>query len=203
ITWVGNALGVLGREELSDDIPGVVKPTLFRQSPTANGGGFLVDGGSHLITELIWCTRRRITEVAAIMDNVDHDVRAALTLRLDNGATATLSNTADSVRRDKRQRSIYCGSMGTAWVRGFPFHLDLDSGGQVHCWSDEELPTPPSPVDDFIACISEQREPQITGAEAVHVVEVLEAAYASARERRTVTVGQTDTTSSSSNAISS
>ena len=38
ISWVGNALGVLGREPLPDDMPGVVPPTLFRGDPQANGG---------------------------------------------------------------------------------------------------------------------------------------------------------------------
>jgi predicted dehydrogenase len=47
ITWVGNALGVLGREPLPDDLPGVVPPTLFRGDRNTAGDGFLTDGGSH------------------------------------------------------------------------------------------------------------------------------------------------------------
>lgn len=37
------------------------------------------------------------------------DVRAVLSLRLDDGATATLSNTADSQVRGKRHHSLYLG----------------------------------------------------------------------------------------------
>ena len=43
INWLGNALGVLGIEDLPEHMPGVVKPTLFRSSAHENGGGFLID----------------------------------------------------------------------------------------------------------------------------------------------------------------
>ena len=86
INWVGNALGVLGLEPLPDSLPGVVKPTLFRGDAAQNGGGFLVDGGSHLLCELLWCTGLRVAEVSAHMDNPDWDLRVALALTLENGA---------------------------------------------------------------------------------------------------------------------
>ena len=95
INWVGNALGVLGLEPLPDSLPGVVKPTLFRGDAAQNGGGFLVDGGSHLLCELLWCTGLRVAEVSAHMDTPDWDLRVALALTLENGGLATLSNTAD------------------------------------------------------------------------------------------------------------
>ena len=53
INWLGNALGVLGVEDLPQRMPGVVRPTLFRSSPHENGGGFLIDSGSHLLCELL------------------------------------------------------------------------------------------------------------------------------------------------------
>ena len=186
ITWVGNALGVLGREELPDTLPGVVKPTLFRADAGANGGGFLVDGGSHLLCELIWCTNRRVLEVTGLMDDAGSDVRAVLSLRLDNGATATVTNTADSKIRAKRHHSLYCGSQGTATIVGVPFTVTVDADGHRDSRTEDELPAPPTPVGDFIDAVRGRGAPLIDGDSAVHVVEILEAAYRSARDRRAV-----------------
>lgn len=187
IHWVGNALGVLGLDELSPNLPGVVPPTLFRQDPRQNGGGFFTDGGSHLLCELLWCTGRRVVEVSAHMDRPDWDVRAALGLKLDNGALATVSCTADSRILAKRQHSLYYGSKATAQLRGFPFTVHFTpEGGAEQCFNEDELPPPPTPIEDLLACIVQEAAPQMAAADAVHIVEVLEAAYLAAAEGRTV-----------------
>ena len=186
IHWVGNARGVLGLEPLPDDMPGVVKPTLYRANAAQNGGGFLIDGGSHLICELLWCTGRRVISVAAQMDDAGFDVRCALALHLDNGAYATVSQCADSQIRAKRQHSLYYGSAGTAVMRGFPFWVELECGQVVERFGEEELQEPPSPVGDFIDCALGRSAPEIEGETAVHVVEIINAAAQSAREGRTI-----------------
>ena len=186
IHWVGNARGVLGLEPLPDDMPGVVKPTLYRADAAQNGGGFLIDGGSHLICELLWCTGRRVISVAAQMDDAGFDVRCALALHLDNGAYATVSQCADSRIRAKRQHSLYYGSAGTAVMRGFPFWVELECGQVVERFGEEELQEPPSPVGDFIDCALGRGAPEIEGETAVHVVEIINAAAQSAREGRTI-----------------
>jgi predicted dehydrogenase len=188
IHWVGNAKGVLGLEELPANMPGVVAPTLFRQNREENGGGFLVDGGSHLICELIWCSGLRVRQVTAQMDNAEWDVRAVLTLELENGAFATISNLGDSAIRDKRQHSLYYGSTGTATVRGFPGRIMLETDGQTRNIHEQELPAPPSPVGNLVDCMLGQGEPEISGETAVHVVEVLSAAYESAQSGKRVTI---------------
>ena len=186
IHWVGNARGVLGLEPLPDDMPGVVKPTLYRANAAQNGGGFLIDGGSHLICELLWCTGRRVISVAAQMDDAGFDVRCALALHLDNGAYATVSQCADSQIRAKRQHSLYYGSAGTAVMRGFPFWVELECRQAVERFGEEELQEPPSPVGDFIDCALGRSAPEIEGETAVHVVEIINAAAQSAREGRTI-----------------
>lgn len=182
IHWVSDARGVLGLEPLPDDLPGVVHPTLFRGDPAQNGGGFFVDGGSHLICELLWCTGLKAVEVTAQMDNPEWDLRTALTLRLDNDALATLSMRADSNIFDKRQLSLYYGTAGTAAFRGFPFEVTLErpEGAPVRL-GEKELPAPPSPVGNFIDCILDRGRPELDGSTAVHIVEILQAAYESAR----------------------
>lgn len=189
INWMGNAKAVLGLEPLSDDMPGVVKPTLYRADSAQNGGGFLIDGGSHLVCELLWCTGHKVVEVTAQMDDADFDLRCALTMRLDNGAYATLSQRADSQIRAKRQHSIYYGSAGTAIIRGFPFWVKMESGKVVEQFREDELKDPPSPVGNFVDCILNSGKPEIDGATAVHVVEIIQAAARAAREGRTVKIG--------------
>ncbi len=123
----------------------MVRPTLFRQNSQANGG-FLTDGGSHLLTELVWCTGHRVVEVSCLMDDATADVRAVLCMRLDNGATATLANTADSRIRSKRHHSLYLGSAGTAQIRGVPFAVtvETDRGGATQ--AEQDLPPAPTPA---------------------------------------------------------
>lgn len=181
IHWVGNALGVLGLEDLPESMPGVVPPTLFRNDPGKNGGGFFTDGGSHLLCELLWCMQRRVVEVTAQMDRPDWDVRAALGLRLDNGALATVSCTADSQIRAKRQHSLYYGSKATIELRGFPFEVKvLPQEGAAESHHENDLPAAPTPVDNLVECALGGGAPAISPAEAVHLVEILEAAYRSA-----------------------
>jgi predicted dehydrogenase len=177
---------VLGLEALPADLPGVVRPSLFRGDPAQNGGGFLMDGGTHLISELLWCTGLQVAEVSALMDNPHWDVRAALNLRLSNGALATLSILADSGTAAKRQHSLYYGSAGTAELRGFPFTVRISAGGEERHRREDELPAPPTPVADLANCILRQGQPAMEGAMAVHVVEVIQAAYDSARSGGTV-----------------
>ena len=186
INWMGNARAVLGLEPLPDDMPGIVKPTLYRADSAQNGGGFLVDGGSHLICELLWCTGRKVVEVTAQMDDADFDLRCALTLRLDNGAYATLSQRADSQIRAKRQHSVYYGSGGTAIIRGFPFSIKMESGKIVEEFREDELRDPPSPVEDFVRCVLSGNKPEIDGETAVHIVEIIQAAARAAREERAI-----------------
>jgi predicted dehydrogenase len=185
IHWVGNAKGVLGLEPLPQDLPGIVPPTLFRGDPRQNGGGFLMDGGSHLICELVWCTGLKVVELTAQMDDPAFDLRAVLTLRLENGALATLGNIADSSLRAKRQHSLYCGSKGTARARGFPFEIWLERGGALEHFSETQLAAPPTPVGNFVDCLLGRGRPEIDGDTAVHVVEIVRAAQeAAARGER-------------------
>ncbi len=186
VHWVGNAKGVLGLEALPADLPGVVRPSLFRGDAAQNGGGFLMDGGTHLISELLWCTGLRVAEVSAVMDDADWDVRAALSARLSNGALATLSILADSGTPAKRQHSLYYGSAGTAELRGFPFSLRITGGKEELHRREDELPAALTPVGDLVECIRRQGLPAMSGELAVHVVEVIQAAYRAAQRTQPV-----------------
>jgi predicted dehydrogenase len=113
-------------------------------------------------------------------------VRAALNLRLSNGALATLSILADSGTAAKRQHSLYYGSAGTAELRGFPFTVRIAAGKEELQRREDELPAPPTPVADLVDCILRHGQPAMAGELAVHVVEVIQAAYDSARSAQMV-----------------
>ena len=166
-------------------MPGVVRPTLFRSSPHENGGGFLIDGGSHLLCELLWYTQSRIEFVTAQMDQAAFDLRAVLTMTRGNGVMATLSQAADSRVRDKRRCSLYFGSEAMAEITGVPFEVLLRKGvagdGQViESAREQNLPPAPTPVGDFIDCVREgnERAPLLDNDLAIHIVEVIAAADA-------------------------
>lgn len=189
VHWVGNAKGVLGLEALPANLPGVVRPSLFRGDAAQNGGGFLMDGGTHLVSELLWCTGLRVRAVSAVMDDAAWDVRAALSLRLSNGALATISELGDSGIAAKRQHSLYYGSAGTAQLQGFPFTVRIHAGQEEVQYREDELPAAPTPVGDLVECIRRQGSPAMSGELAVHVVEVIQAAYAAAASAQVVQLG--------------
>ena len=120
------------------------------------------------------------------MDTPDWDLRVALALTLENGALATLSNTADSAIRGKRHHSLYYGSSGTAVTRGFPFEVTVDAAGQSERVDEAELP--PTPVDNLVDCAQGRGVPELDGETAVHIVEILDAAYRAARSGHKVTL---------------
>ena len=187
IHWVGNAAGVFGLEPLPDSLPGVVRPTSFRSDPSLNGGGYLIDGGCHLICGLLWCTGLSVKGVTAQMDNAQWDIRAVLGLELSNGALASLSCVADSQVGAKRHRELYFGSAGTATVSGVPFALSIEgTKGDDGQWTEAQLPAGSDPVDNLVDCMLGRDVPALAGEVAVHVVEVVNGAYEAARTGRRV-----------------
>jgi predicted dehydrogenase len=187
IHWVGNVEAVFGAAPMPSSLPGVVLPTLFRHDPALNGGGYFVDGGSHLVCELVWCTGLKVVEVSAQMDNPEWDMKSAVSLRLDNGALATITCTANSAIFDKRAHSLYFCSKGNAFFRGMPFAVTIEpKGGPASTTSEKDLPKPPSPLGNWLDCILRKTKPEMEGETAVHIVAVVEAAYRSARTRQTV-----------------
>ena len=187
--WLGNAEAVFGAVPMPDSLPGVVPPTLFRKDPQLNGGGWFVDGGSHLICELIWCTGLKVAEVAAQMDDAEWDLQGSLSLKLENGALGTITWNARSGIFDKRVHSLYFGSKGSAIFRGVPFNVTLEKHKQEAVTrSEDELPPASSPLQNWLDSILGRSQPELSEGDATHIVEVLTAAYQSAREGRTVRI---------------
>ena len=181
INWVGDVREVYGKIPFPENLPGVVPPTTFRADPKMAGGGHLLDGGSHLVCEILWATKLRPIAVSAIMDDADTDLRCAVNLRLENGAFCTISLVGDSEVR-RRFHSTYFGSKGTLIVDGIPFKVTMQKpDGELLVHEEDQMETPQQPVDNFIDAILGRAQPLSTGDDGLRVVEVIEAAYQSSR----------------------
>ncbi len=181
INWIGNAEHVFGLTPMPESMPGVVRPTLFRSDPKLGGGGHFIDSGSHLVSELLWCTGLKVREVCALMDNAEFDMRANVSLTLENGAVCSVSNVGNS-KIARRIHHIYFGSKATLFVDGTPFKITICRPDQEpEIVPDDDLPSAPQPVDNLIDAILEKTQPLCSADDGLQVVEAIEAAYISAR----------------------
>jgi predicted dehydrogenase len=184
----GSAAAVFGDAPLPADLPGVVPPTLYRSDPEQCGGGYFIDGGSHLVSEVLWVTGLKAIAVSCHMDATPSDRRAALTLTLENGALATIVTLGDSQHAGRRVRNTIAGSRGTITVEGFDFLTTIDSGDESESFREADLPPIPGPVTNLVDAI---RGHALVASPAEHgaaVVEIIHAAYESAATGQRVAV---------------
>jgi predicted dehydrogenase len=189
--WTGNADYVFGRAPRPADLPGIIPPTLYRADADQCGGGYFIDGGSHLISDLLWTSGLRVTNVSCTMDSLPLDSRAALTLTLENGAAASVMCVGNSRLGERRVRNVLAGSGGTITVEGFEFRTTIrQAGAEPESFTQAELPAVAGPVDNFIDAVHGRAELTSPPEHGVHVVEVVEAAYRSAESGRVVPIAQ-------------
>ena len=187
--WTGNAEYVFGRAPMPEKGVGVVPPTLFRADPELNGGGYFQDGGSHLVSQMLWVTGLRVRRVAALMDATPTDLRIALSLEMENGAVATITGIGDSKLSNRRVRNIWGAANGSITVINPEFETTIMFQGQEHRkFKESDLLPIPGPVANFVDAIQGRGKLFSTGEHGAHVVEVVEAAYESATSGRTITL---------------
>ena len=186
MSWVGDVGHVFGKIPLPDGLPGVVPPTLYRADPNLAGGGLLIDGGSHIVSEALWTTKLAAKTVNAMMDDTDTDMRCVVGIQYENDAHCSISMVGDSKIR-RRVHSTYFGSKGTIMVDGMPFSVTILKPDEEPVIIDEdEMHQAPQPVDNFIDAILGRTEPLSTGVDGMKAVEVIDAAYQSAKTGKTV-----------------
>ena len=188
ICWSGSAAAVFGLAPMPDQMPGIVKPTLFRADPSANGGGYLFDGGGHLLSELLWVTGRQPVELLAVMDNVPGDMRASLTIRLEGNLIAHIMAIGDSAYPDRRIRSAYQGSSGTLIAAGSPFAITWSEPGRSETEHEDQMSAVPTPVSDWLDCIETGRTPRGSASHGLTVSRMLAASYESAQTGRSISL---------------
>jgi predicted dehydrogenase len=160
-----------------------VLPTLFRSDPAQCGGGAFMDGGAHLVSELLWVTGLGVKRVACVMDDVPTDRRTALSLILSNGAVATISSVAVSSAAGRRVHNTFAGSKGLITVEGFEFQTTVrPDGGVVETFAEADLPPVPGPVTNLVDAIQHRAGIASDAAHGVQVQHAIEAAYQSACE---------------------
>jgi predicted dehydrogenase len=189
MSWTGNAEYVFGEAPKPADLPGIVPPTMYRADPEQCGGGYLIDGGSHLVSEVLWVTDLRCRRVTCEMDETPSDRRCAVTLTLENGAIVTINSVGNSKHASRRVLNTFAGSGGTIRVEGFEFQTSIQTeGADPDVFTERDLPPVAGPVDNFVDAIR-ARGPLYAPAEhGAHVVEVIEAAYESAQTGRAVSI---------------
>ena len=185
--WSGTAGYLFGRGPQPQNLPGVVPPTSYRADPELNGGGYFVDGGPHMVSELIWVTGQRIRRVAAFMDETPSDMRATLSVEFENGAVGTLNSIGDSRYPQRRVLNIFGCANGTVQIKNFDFETTITQVGQEpETFKEADLAVVGTPVGNFADAIRGIAPLFSPGEHGAHVVEVVEAAYRSAATGRAV-----------------
>lgn len=155
------------------------------------GGGAVMDHTVHLVDMMRWYLRSEVTEVYAQTnhifhaDTVDVETGGLLMVTFDNGVFASIDCSWS--------RPPYWPSWG-----GLAFEMVTDRGAVVvdafkqnltvyrpdvqrPVWSYWGSDSNQSMINEFIASMREDREPSITGEDGLRAVQVVEAAYESAR----------------------
>ncbi|MCC6730636.1 MAG: Gfo/Idh/MocA family oxidoreductase [Chthonomonadales bacterium] len=181
LCWTGNAEYVFGEAPRPADLPGVVPPTMYRADPSLSGGGYLIDGGSHLVSEVLWVAGRRAVRVACLADALPSDRRAALAMELEGGATATLTCVGNSRLGERRVRNTIAGSAGTIVVEGFGFDTRIRTrDGREEGFSERDLPPATGPIANLVDAIRGRAPLHSPAEHGADVACVIEAAYRSA-----------------------
>lgn len=187
--WTGSAEFVFGKTPAPDNLPGVVPPTMYRADPEQNGGGYFIDGGSHLVSEMLWVTGKKALSVSAVMDNAPTDMRASLLIQLEGGAIATINSIGDSKYKDRRVRNIFGAQHGTVNVEGFDFETTIRIQGQEQMkFREDGLPPVGTPIGNLADAIMGKAELFSPAQHGADVVAVVEAAYQSAQTGKTITL---------------
>lgn len=203
------AEGELGQPVLGDTTVEWFRPQSYYDSGGWRGtrdmdGGVLMNQAVHSIDTLQWLLGG-VTEVAAVSDTLARDLEcedtAAIALRFENGALGTVR--ATTATKGGADRTKINGTEGTLVLdnRGDGI-VEFEVGtGEESRYSAETEPEAvdgdPHPcgsghhgaVQDFVTALRENRDPEVSAAEARVAVDVILAAYESAETGEWVTVG--------------
>ena len=165
----------------------------WRSDPDLSGGGQLYDTGSHLLDVVIWTTDLTPRSVNAQMlfhdDEERVDKQAALDVRFDNGAVATVGVSGDvpTVREHFHVWGENGGFYvdGDDWVTRDLTYISADGEESDPSLADYEAP---SKAEAFVDVVRTDAEPPATPRDALKVTAATEAAYESAATGRRVDI---------------
>ena len=167
--------------------------TNWRLDPDIGGGGHLFSVGTHVVESVLWMTGLTPATVSADMTFYDDDERidqqSSLTVRFENGATASFADTA--VVPATREHIHVWDDEGAVYLDGENWERRtltlLDEEGEEHV-PDLDYDGAPTKFEALVEAIETGTEPPATAEDALRVTALLEAAYESARTGRRVAV---------------
>lgn len=158
-----------------------VKRGTWRSKMKWSGGGQLNDSGSHLIDIVLWMTDLQPAEVFAYQDRMgsEVDILSAINVQFEDGALCTFSVVGYQSWPGMFEETTIWLEKGQLAIRG----------GEVWEWGEDKekkvvtgkaLGRTWTPDENFIAAIRGKEEIQSTPEDALKVIQLSEAAWASA-----------------------
>jgi predicted dehydrogenase len=166
----------------------------WRLEPEMSGGGQLNDSGSHLVDIILWVTGLEAEEVTAYVDNRRSrvDVNSAISVRFTNGAIGNISVVGDQVANRMWEDVTIAGDRGIMWLR---------QGGNLFIATEGALeptrvtdfgPAVGNKNENFIQAIRGAAQVQVPPVCGLRVIELTEAVWRAAEQRRPVQVEKSD-----------
>ena len=154
---------------------------LWRQQMALSGGGQLNDSGSHLLDIVLWMTGLEVAEVQAYMEYLDSevDINSALSLRFGNGALGTIAVVGNSPTSGIWEDFTIWGTKAVVYLRQGQIFYKTQHSNEVY--EVNNLPGSTTPDQNFIDAILGRDQVQVPPECGLRVIELTEAAWASAR----------------------
>ena len=161
---------------------------LWRQQMALSGGGQLNDSGSHLLDIALWMTGLEVAEVQAYMEYFDSevDINSALSLRFRNGALGTIAVVGNSPTGGMWEDITIWGTKAVVYIRQGQIFYKTQHSNEVY--EVNNLPGSTTPDQNFIDSILGRDQVQVPPECGLRVIELTEAAWASAASGQPVKV---------------
>ncbi len=164
----------------------------WRTEPEISGGGVVADVMSHILEALLWITDHRPEEVYACFDGrgTRVEVVAALTVRFENGLTASISTGGDTRRPCFHEEINLWGERGAVelvWERGAVITEWLPQRRNV---PESEWPAGSDPDRNFVNAVLGLEPVECPAEWGLKVTLLKEAAWESGRLRQPVRVAR-------------
>jgi predicted dehydrogenase len=195
-------LGTIYEARTTDSFYNNLKPETmgWRAHRSTSGGGELIDTGYHPTYLLLNLVGSEPIEVVAMLARhrlafMEGEDSAQVIVRFADGAIGTLTTSWAYQAPDCMEKFSVVGEAGSLWSDGWALHHRPRGGEAVELLAapDQKFKTIPRAVIDFVACIREGRRPINTEVEGISVLKVILGAYASAEQRRAVSLRELQT----------
>ncbi|GAB6882145.1 Gfo/Idh/MocA family oxidoreductase [Halopiger thermotolerans] len=167
--------------------------TNWRLDPDIGCRGHLFSVGTHVLESLLWMTGlepESVTADMAFYDDAERiDQRATLSIRFENGAVATMADSAVATT-DRERIQIWDGDGALEFSRrdwGEPTLTAIDEDG-TDAVCDIDHGGGRGKIEAFVEAIATGAEPPATLEDVIRVTALLDAAYEAARTGGRVTV---------------